>query len=50
MAMGIAPELARGSLRLTAGVENTGAQVDALLDSLPGLIERQRVASSAATV
>ena len=48
MAMGIAPELARGSLRLTAGIENTDKEVERLLEILPGLVERQRVASSAA--
>jgi cysteine desulfurase len=44
-AMGIPPELARGSLRLTVGTGNTDQEVDTLLDLLPGLIERQRAAS-----
>jgi len=46
-AMGIAPELARGSLRLTVGKDSSAAQVEALLELLPGLIERQRATARA---
>ena len=41
-AMGIADELARGSLRLTLGAENTEADIDVVLDALPMLVERLR--------
>jgi cysteine desulfurase len=47
-AMGISSELARGSLRLTLGTGNTGEEIDTLLALLPGLIDRQRVAATAA--
>jgi len=42
MAMGIPSELARGSLRLTLGKENTDADVDTVLTVLPGIIEKLR--------
>jgi cysteine desulfurase len=42
MAMGIPSELARGSLRLTLGKENTDAEVDTVLTVLPGIIEKLR--------
>ncbi len=35
-------ELARGSLRLTLGADNTGADVDTLLKILPEIISRLR--------
>jgi len=42
MAMGIAPERARGSLRLTVGQGNSMADVEGLLDVLPSCVERLR--------
>ena len=41
-AMGIPLDLARGSLRLTLGKDNTRADVDYLLDRLPGMVEKLR--------
>ncbi len=41
-ALGVPEELARGSLRLTVGKENTQEQVDYLLETLPGIVERLR--------
>ena len=42
IAMGLPPEWSHGSLRLTLGKENTGADVDVLLAALPGIIEKLR--------
>src|SRR5712691_8993588 len=42
LAMGLPPEWSHGSLRLTLGKENTGAEVDTLLSALPGIIEKLR--------
>jgi cysteine desulfurase len=42
LAMGLPPEIAHGSLRLTLGKGNTGADVDAMLVSVPGIIEKLR--------
>ena len=44
-AMGVAPERAHGSLRLTVGPENTSAEIDQLLDFLPALVDRLRQVS-----
>jgi len=41
-AMGIAPDLARGSLRLTVGRHNSVSDVEGLLDVLPSCVERLR--------
>jgi cysteine desulfurase len=41
-AMGISEELARGSLRVTLGKDNTPAEIDRFLDVLPGVIARLR--------
>ena len=43
--MGVPPELARGSLRLTLGRDNTEDDVDRLLEVLPGVVERMRALS-----
>jgi len=48
LALGLDRELAQGSLRLTLGRETTDADVDALLDALPPIVARLRVASGAA--
>ncbi len=42
LAMGITPEWAAGSLRITLGKHTTPANVDALLTALPSLVERAR--------
>lgn len=42
LAMGIPPELAHGSLRLTLGLDNTQEDVDYVLSVLPGIIARLR--------
>ncbi len=41
-AMGIDDDLAHASLRLTVGKGNTDAQVDYVLEQLPGIVERLR--------
>jgi len=40
LAMGVAPELARGAVRLSLGVQNTPQQVDAFLRALEGVLGR----------
>ena len=45
VAMGLPPELARGSLRFTLGRDNTDEDVDRLLEVLPGAVERLRALS-----
>ncbi|MDF2522431.1 MAG: nifS [Clostridiales bacterium] len=42
LAIGVSPELANGSLRLTFGEENTQEDVDYLLEVLPAIVERLR--------
>ena len=42
VAMGVPPELARGSLRFSLGRENSDADVERLLEVLPGVVERMR--------
>jgi cysteine desulfurase len=44
-AMGIPPEIAHGSLRLTLGRENTDADVDYVMGVLPGIVEKLRLMS-----
>jgi len=41
-AMGLPLELARGSLRLTVGKDNTLDEIDYVLDVLPGIVSRLR--------
>jgi len=41
-AMGIEPDLAHASLRLTTGPDNTEAQIDYVLETLPGIVSRLR--------
>ena len=41
-AMGIDPDLAHSSLRLTVGKENTDAEIDYVLETLPGIVARLR--------
>ncbi len=45
VAMGMPSELARGSLRFTLGRQNTDADVDRLLEVLPGIVQRLRALS-----
>ena len=45
VAMGLPPELARGSLRFTFGRDNTDADIDRLLEVLPPIVARMRVLS-----
>jgi len=45
VAMGMPSELARGSLRFTLGRQNTEADVDRLLEVLPGIVQRLRALS-----
>ena len=40
--MGLPAELARSSLRLTLGRENTRAEIDYLLATLPPIVEKLR--------
>ena len=41
-AMGVPDELARGSLRLSVGKDNTMAQIERVLEVLPMVVERLR--------
>ncbi|MGB3772722.1 MAG: cysteine desulfurase family protein [Rhodococcus sp. (in: high G+C Gram-positive bacteria)] len=49
LAMGVDPDDARGSLRFSLGHTSTDADVDALLDALPRVVERARAAGMAST-
>ena len=49
LALGQSAEVARGSLRLTLGKDNTEEQVDYLLEVLPDLVERLRQLPSLTT-
>jgi cysteine desulfurase len=44
-AMGISPARARGSIRLSLGIYNTGEEVDYLLNHVPGIIAKLRAVS-----
>ena len=45
LALGVPPEQAHGSLRFTLGRENTEADVERVLDVLPGIVARLRAMS-----
>jgi cysteine desulfurase len=45
LAIGLPPEIAHGSLRLTLGKDNTEEEVDYMVGILPGIIEKLRVLS-----
>ena len=45
LAIGVAPERARASIRLSLGRQNTGTDVNALLATLPSVVERLRALS-----
>ena len=46
-AMGVPLELARGSLRLSVGKDNTDEDIDRLLEVMPGIVSRLRSLSPA---
>ena len=45
VAIGLAPDRARASIRVSLGRQTTEADVDAFLDTLPGVVERLRALS-----
>ena len=45
LAIGLPPEIAHGSLRLTLGKDNTEEEVDYVIDILPQIIEKLRALS-----
>lgn len=47
LAMGVPQDLARGSLRLTVGIDNTMEDIEYLLDILPGVVAKLRALSPA---
>ena len=48
-AMGVPEDLARGSMRLTVGTDNTPEQIERVLEVLPGVVSRIRALNPAAT-
>ena len=49
LAMGIEPQIAHGSVRMTLGIENTEADIDYVLQVLPPIVERLRAMSPLAS-
>ena len=49
LAIGLQADLAQGTIRLTLGRDNTEAEVDYLLEVLPGLVKKLRAMPSLAT-
>ncbi len=47
LAMGLSEQDARGALRFTLGPDTTAAEIDALVDALPGVVEQARAAGLA---
>jgi len=45
LAIGLPPEIAHGSLRLTLGKDNTEEEIDYVIGILPGIIEKLRALS-----
>jgi len=45
LAIGLLPEIAHGSLRLTLGKDSTEKEIDYVIDILPGIIEKLRALS-----
>jgi len=45
LAIGLPPEIAHGSLRLTLGKDNTEEEIDYMISILPGIIEKLRALS-----
>ena len=46
LALGLPPDIARGSLRITVGRGNTGAEIDRLLEIFPRVVHRLRELSA----
>lgn len=46
LAMGLSPEVGRGSIRISLGVGTQASDIDRLLDVLPGIVERVRKEAS----
>jgi cysteine desulfurase len=44
-AIGVPPEIAQGSLRLTLGDANSEEDIDYVLEVLPGIVEKLRAMS-----
>ncbi|MGQ9674759.1 MAG: cysteine desulfurase NifS [Chloroflexota bacterium] len=49
LAMGLEPQIAHGSVRMTLGIDNTEADVDYVLQVLPPIVERLRAMSPLAS-
>ena len=47
LALGLSPEWALGSLRITAGIHNTEEEIDSFLSALPHLVKRARTLETA---
>ncbi|MCL5429580.1 MAG: cysteine desulfurase [Chloroflexi bacterium] len=47
LALGLSPEWALGSLRVTLGVDTTGEQINSFLAALPALVEKARALEAA---
>ncbi|MEX1143283.1 MAG: cysteine desulfurase family protein [Anaerolineales bacterium] len=47
LSLGLSPEWALGSLRVTVGISNTEEEVDSFLSTLPQLVERARLLETA---
>ena len=45
LAIGLPPEIAHGSLRLTLGKDNTEEEIDYMINILPGIIKKLRALS-----
>ena len=45
LAMGLPPQIAHGSVRMTLGLDNSDADIDYVLDVLPPIVERLRAMS-----
>ena len=45
LALGLSPEVAHASLRLTLGSETTAGDVDYVLEVLPGIVKKLRLMS-----
>jgi cysteine desulfurase len=45
LALGIPPEIAQGSLRMTLGRDNTEEEIDYVIKTLPKIVERLRAMS-----
>lgn len=48
LAMGLAPGLAHGALRMTLGIDTTAEQIARVMEVLPAAVERARALTAAA--